>query len=209
MTTPKCPRRHRSPGRGPGLRWRRCTGTERGRGRPSTSRRRAAGTARPELCASRTSSTWAAPLPPGRRFSAARDFPGRSDVDDKAIFFELEAEDASLVESEEGSEYSGRAHASWDGFGWCRDPKATPSPATHFFTPANPLPSRPPLAAPSNSFFVRLLNGQESPKRPGALDQPMCRCRPLAEGTDIGSIPLAALDLELGFDGGQLVSRHR
>ena len=96
--------------------------------------------------------------------AAARDLPSRGNLHDQSVVPEFEVDDASLVESKEGSEYTGRAHAGWVGRGRCCNPKATPSPAAHFFTPANPLPSLSPPAVPSNSFSGRPLNRQESPK---------------------------------------------
>ncbi len=63
-------------------------------------------------------------------------------MDDEGVLLELEVEDTSFLEGEEGSESTGRAHAGWVGFGWWCNPKVTPSPAAHFFTPVKPPPKR-------------------------------------------------------------------
>lgn len=72
--------------------------------------------------------------------TAAGNLPVRRDVGDECFLVELDGDDASSVEGEEGSEYTSGTHAGWAAFGWCRNPKGTPSPAAHFFTPPNLLP---------------------------------------------------------------------
>ena len=70
--------------------------------------------------------------------AAAGKLPVRHDIGDERLFGELDGDDTSPVEGKQGSEYTGGAHAGWAAFGWCRNPKGTPSPAARFSTLPTP-----------------------------------------------------------------------